>query len=89
MTGVGVILAWLSWPLTLTTVALLPSAASITHHTRRRFRVATRTFHASFERFNRATLLALKATDLTKIEAAEDSEIARQSSAMDGGVSSP
>jgi ABC-type multidrug transport system fused ATPase/permease subunit len=83
MTGVSAILLWLSWPLTLATLAMLPPAALLSHYTRLRLRVSTRAFHASFERFNRATLLALEATDLTRIEAAEDSEIARQSQAMD------
>lgn len=80
--GIGVILVWLSPMLSGVVVALLPVALLISHRLRRRLRDATRTFHRSFERFSRGTWLALEATDLTKMQAAESRERARQERAM-------
>jgi ABC-type bacteriocin/lantibiotic exporter with double-glycine peptidase domain len=60
----------------------MPIAMLVSLWLRRRLRAASRTFHRSFERFSRGTWLALEATDLTKMQAAEAREIARQRETM-------
>jgi ABC-type multidrug transport system fused ATPase/permease subunit len=81
--GVGSILLWLSPMLTLATVALVPVATVLSHTLRRRMHVATRAYHATFERFNRSIWGALEATELTAIEAAATRQLAQHGAVIE------
>ncbi len=81
--GLLAVLAWLRWPLCLALLALWPLLFFASRHLRRRMRVSVRAFHTAFERYSQATLELLRRLDLTRMQAAENVEIAWQRNRID------
>ena len=76
--GLCVVLAWLNWLLFLVMIMVLPFLFLVSKAMRRPVRARVNAFHRSFERFSEGILFVLEKMDLTRLQTAEQLEIARQ-----------
>ena len=76
------VLAYLNWVLFLTMLCAFPPLFLASRVVGRRVRERTWAFHRAFETFSRGVLFVLQMMDLTRMRAAEESELARQSDGL-------
>ena len=81
--GVGVMLAYLNWFLFLILLSLGPLLYFIGRAISKKVRQHTQDFRQSFESFSKGILFVLQSLDLTRIQTAEEFEIARQRKLFD------
>jgi ABC-type multidrug transport system fused ATPase/permease subunit len=78
-----VVLAAIDWQLALVLAALGPLMYGANLVLGRRVKRAARRYHKALERFSKGVLFVLRAMDLTRIQAAESSELAKQRRRVD------
>jgi ABC-type bacteriocin/lantibiotic exporter with double-glycine peptidase domain len=72
------VLVYLNWFLFLVMICVFPFLFSLSKAIGRTAREKTYTFHRSFETFSKGILFVLQMMDLTRLQSAEEFEIARQ-----------
>lgn len=78
-----VVLATINWQLALVLALLGPLMYVANFFLGRRVKRAARSYHKALERFSKGLLFVLRAMDLTRIQAAESSELERQHRRID------
>jgi ABC-type bacteriocin/lantibiotic exporter with double-glycine peptidase domain len=81
--GVGLVLAYLNWFLFLILLSLGPFLYFIGRSITRKVRKHSQDYRQSFESFSKGILFVLQSLDLTRIQTAEEFEIARQRKLFD------
>lgn len=81
--GISAVLLWLNWWLFLLMAAVLPVNLGAGRLLGRQMRHSTQHFNHSFERFSRSVLFLIRAVDLTRIHAAEETETGRVAARID------
>jgi len=76
------VLLFLNWSLVLVMVALFPLVFVVNRHTMKIVKDRVFVFQRAFESFSRGILFVLRYMDLTRIQTAEDLEVARQTATM-------
>ncbi len=76
--GLCAVMACLNWLLFLVMIAVLPFLSLVSRAMRSPVRARVNAFHRSFENFSKGILFVLEKMDLTRLQTAEQVEIARQ-----------